>query len=111
MIRRPPRSTLFPYTTLFRSAAPHCANRAVEELREVDHGAGLEVHVPRVEREGAEGSSRRPIESRPGAAACGRFAAAAAVAVESGVDCDKGRLIVEDALHHYEGSCRLCAGR
>src|SRR2546427_2417193 len=27
MIRRPPRSTLFPYTTLFRSAAgfaPHC---------------------------------------------------------------------------------------
>src|SRR3712207_7914447 len=23
MIRRPPRSTLFPYTTLFRSAEPH----------------------------------------------------------------------------------------
>src|SRR2546422_7715425 len=23
MIRRPPRSTLFPYTTLFRSPAPH----------------------------------------------------------------------------------------
>src|SRR5256885_13304801 len=23
MIRRPPRSTLFPYTTLFRSAPPH----------------------------------------------------------------------------------------
>src|SRR2546430_16978986 len=23
MIRRPPRSTLFPYTTLFRSQAPH----------------------------------------------------------------------------------------
>src|SRR3712207_8259483 len=28
MIRRPPRSTLFPYTTLFRSAqAPHLASR------------------------------------------------------------------------------------
>src|SRR3712207_7523822 len=27
MIRRPPRSTLFPYTTLFRSAAPHRAPR------------------------------------------------------------------------------------
>src|SRR5690242_21300802 len=26
MIRRPPRSTLFPYTTLFRSAS-HCASR------------------------------------------------------------------------------------
>src|SRR5205809_4920830 len=25
MIRRPPRSTLFPYTTLFRSNAPACA--------------------------------------------------------------------------------------
>src|SRR5688572_33281806 len=25
MIRRPPRSTLFPYTTLFRSAAGRCA--------------------------------------------------------------------------------------
>src|SRR3712207_7395915 len=26
MIRRPPRSTLFPYTTLFRSAARHIAS-------------------------------------------------------------------------------------
>src|SRR2546422_3337599 len=25
MIRRPPRSTLFPYTTLFRSVRPRCA--------------------------------------------------------------------------------------
>src|SRR2546422_8604654 len=25
MIRRPPRSTLFPYTTLFRSCATHCS--------------------------------------------------------------------------------------
>src|SRR2546429_5825957 len=28
MIRRPPRSTLFPYTTLFRSAAAQRADRA-----------------------------------------------------------------------------------
>src|SRR4051812_49582494 len=27
MIRRPPRSTLFPYTTLFRSALPHPGTR------------------------------------------------------------------------------------
>src|SRR3712207_7065071 len=26
MIRRPPRSTLFPYTTLFRSVRPSCAD-------------------------------------------------------------------------------------
>src|SRR5260221_4132767 len=29
MIRRPPRSTLFPYTTLFRSLAPHDRNPRV----------------------------------------------------------------------------------
>src|SRR5260370_15903436 len=29
MIRRPPRSTLFPYTTLFRSLVPHCCHLAV----------------------------------------------------------------------------------
>src|SRR2546425_7256469 len=28
MIRRPPRSTLFPYTTLFRSARPRCRAQA-----------------------------------------------------------------------------------
>src|SRR3712207_8001176 len=28
MIRRPPRSTLFPYTTLFRSARPEALSRA-----------------------------------------------------------------------------------
>src|SRR2546430_11947136 len=31
MIRRPPRSTLFPYTTLFRSAAPATAQKDDEE--------------------------------------------------------------------------------
>src|SRR2546422_11067355 len=29
MIRRPPRSTLFPYTTLFRSRNPHLVNRII----------------------------------------------------------------------------------
>src|SRR5256885_11997586 len=31
MIRRPPRSTLFPYTTLFRSEPPFAAGGAVRE--------------------------------------------------------------------------------
>src|SRR3712207_7830353 len=30
MIRRPPRSTLFPYTTLFRSCSPNETSRAVQ---------------------------------------------------------------------------------
>src|SRR2546422_4676670 len=41
MIRRPPRSTLFPYTTLFRSELqrPREARRRqhAEKLREMDH--------------------------------------------------------------------------
>src|SRR3712207_8355153 len=37
MIRRPPRSTLFPYTTLFRSAPDDHAEREREE-QEIDAG-------------------------------------------------------------------------
>src|SRR5256885_9177727 len=35
MIRRPPRSTLFPYTTLFRSLAGDAQPEAVAELHDV----------------------------------------------------------------------------
>src|SRR3989442_4899988 len=37
MIRRPPRSTLFPYTTLFRSAAAH-DHATLGDADERDHG-------------------------------------------------------------------------
>src|SRR5438477_5978690 len=33
MIRRPPRSTLFPYTTLFRSPEGHLRHRAARPVR------------------------------------------------------------------------------
>src|SRR3712207_7128554 len=59
MIRRPPRSTLFPYTTLFRSCAPHhraqagagCLEHGIDELREVleeaeNVGVRLRVREP-----------------------------------------------------------------
>src|SRR2546429_9720519 len=35
MIRRPPRSTLFPYTTLFRSLERHIYLRALQDTNEV----------------------------------------------------------------------------
>src|SRR2546422_7642464 len=35
MIRRPPRSTLFPYTTLFRSGERAAAVQEIGELREI----------------------------------------------------------------------------
>src|SRR5260370_24660700 len=55
MIRRPPRSTLFPYTTLFRSLAdltlppgdPRLASKAEEELikRSEEHTSELQSHL------------------------------------------------------------------
>src|SRR5947207_14313838 len=39
MIRRPPRSTLFPYTTLFRSGA-RCPERDPRDLRQPDKDTG-----------------------------------------------------------------------
>src|SRR3989442_7444134 len=54
MIRRPPRSTLFPYTTLFRSLGPRSrpsrARRARVDAAVQGNGAGRladYVHVPR----------------------------------------------------------------
>src|SRR2546427_5905310 len=41
MIRRPPRSTLFPYTTLFRSHHPVRVGRAFESRAADDLAAGL----------------------------------------------------------------------
>src|SRR3712207_8164323 len=44
MIRRPPRSTLFPYTTLFRSPLreqPAQEHRAVQPVDAADQGRGL----------------------------------------------------------------------
>src|SRR6516225_10786251 len=52
MIRRPPRSTLFPYTTLFRSgirapAEPSCGHLAfrLRESRSEEHTSELQSHV------------------------------------------------------------------
>src|SRR2546430_10534507 len=39
MIRRPPRSTLFPYTTLFRSHPQHVARRDRDAVRPVERVA------------------------------------------------------------------------
>src|SRR2546430_7929121 len=64
MIRRPPRSTLFPYTTLFRSQCPW------QDLR----GGDTEAHeadalgLPAVEEVGGEQvvlRLRHPAEERP----------------------------------------------
>src|SRR5947199_6147257 len=48
MIRRPPRSTLFPYTTLFRS--PHIILRDDQGIPDVDRAIPADVAAERVER-------------------------------------------------------------
>src|SRR2546430_4082378 len=59
MIRRPPRSTLFPYTTLFRS--PELVDREVEAV-EPAVVAGVENQEPAVHREyGGEGEARASL--------------------------------------------------
>src|SRR3712207_8047647 len=59
MIRRPPRSTLFPYTTLFRSAArlPQGAG-----LRRQAHEGGLQAGDQGAEGTGSAGRSIRGRE-------------------------------------------------
>src|SRR3712207_7026107 len=49
MIRRPPRSTLFPYTTLFRSTSRHGRNRAVGlRLAQGESLAAIQAGTPTV---------------------------------------------------------------
>src|SRR5256886_11802065 len=55
MIRRPPRSTLFPYTTLFRSAGQLGAVAGARLLRP---GVELSIHAGLL----ARGEGRLPIE-------------------------------------------------
>src|SRR3712207_8443790 len=45
MIRRPPRSTLFPYTTLFRSGLLALANEYEKAGRDEDEAAVLERYL------------------------------------------------------------------
>src|SRR5438046_7932892 len=58
MIRRPPRSTLFPYTTLFRSRGAPAARRR-PSLRVAPGSAGRAGHdVARTRRASSAGSAR-----------------------------------------------------
>src|SRR2546427_3298820 len=58
MIRRPPRSTLFPYTTLFRSTA----NKLFRKLEEIRLALWLEEEMSR--RFGSREQAKREIFAR-----------------------------------------------
>src|SRR3989441_3834350 len=59
MIRRPPRSTLFPYTTLFRSHSPEVGSQRVRDPREGQQRA--EHGEQRADRQHAE--QRQPQDA------------------------------------------------
>src|SRR2546430_5436311 len=64
MIRRPPRSTLFPYTTLFRSKGDHYTISGLEALRKGADASIFTLKSPSIEyRSGNQGATRVKIEA------------------------------------------------
>src|SRR2546426_9000728 len=61
MIRRPPRSTLFPYTTLFRSLV-HVARRRAGQSRLLQKGVGAPVGEAHAHRDVKPASLHRSEE-------------------------------------------------
>src|SRR5438034_4999794 len=58
MIRPPPRSTLFPYTTLFRSLQLHAARLQARQVEQVVHEADQAVAVAQGDLEQLAGRGR-----------------------------------------------------
>src|SRR5256885_4811758 len=59
MIRRPPRSTLFPYTTLFRSQSGRARGAPAHQLREHLHaGTPQRIHPGRRSAAAADGDRK-----------------------------------------------------
>src|SRR3712207_6958075 len=65
MIRRPPRSTLFPYTTLFRSSHDHGGVRARDGLLDrLDELDALQSAPRRLEGDGVPAADDRALRDR-----------------------------------------------
>src|SRR3712207_9188622 len=57
MIRRPPRSTLFPYTTLFRSAATRLFNISCKDIRWAVIDSGIDATHPAFRKKRSDDAS------------------------------------------------------
>src|SRR5437667_4667487 len=64
MIRRPPRSTLFPYTTLFRSLRGTASSRRLQSGHAVLHALPCASVSAKPERGGQRGKSAWPGRDR-----------------------------------------------
>src|SRR3712207_8981321 len=65
MIRRPPRSTLFPYTTLFRSQVLAVAGLLEAAVRHLRHQRDVAVDPDAAEVEPPRHPQRPPVVLRP----------------------------------------------
>src|SRR3712207_7797032 len=65
MIRRPPRSTLFPYTTLFRSKLADDVGPVYKELIEGETDAFLDAWMPNHEQFVEGGRGRIEVSKEP----------------------------------------------
>src|SRR2546422_11184601 len=74
MIRRPPRSTLFPYTTLFRSGLPGGRGRPADEIARADHGGVRKTQQPLGDCAQSHFGGPQAGASRPGKRASGATA-------------------------------------
>src|SRR5258708_9564432 len=63
MIRRPPRSTLFPYTTLFRSCAAGALGVRLEKPEQYVLNAAAPLHSTRTDRKSTRLNSSHQIIS------------------------------------------------
>src|SRR2546425_6386007 len=59
MIRRPPRSTLFPYTTLFRSRPPEHPRHVVPPLLSQGRSGNAQLASPRLRTPSSKSSAAR----------------------------------------------------
>src|SRR2546425_7832894 len=90
MIRRPPRSTLFPYTTLFRSSPEHIRQAAIETIEHepLTYGPGVgwpwlrELLAQKVER--VDGYSVEPEHIGIAVGGTGAIRAAITATITSG---------------------------
>src|SRR3712207_8063833 len=89
MIRRPPRSTLFPYTTLFRSELldTYSAERQAiaQELIDFDRQFAAMFSAPPTDAADADGGGVDPAEFQRYFTAQGRFTAGVATRYEPSV--------------------------
>src|SRR2546422_10379620 len=103
MIRRPPRSTLFPYTTLFRSRNRYTTEQRLATIAQERRSCGA---VPRYGGEdGAEEAFHFHFLGLILTARCGWFCGLFVVEIDLGERAEVGALLVDRA--NYTGPDRV----